>query len=349
MITGTLACTAFALLALNAQPQPSTAEAVQLVWKLEAGTSYHIESEAMTETETTTAGLAQEESQVVRSLHRVFIEEVTEEGNMLLTVTLDKFSMTKESAVVKIEIDAVRDEAGEVTVHTSLESSMPELESVEMQEFFETVGMNNMELEFMFLITPAGHVLESSIEGDPMGDLPTETEITKMVAQTASAMIVVEDLPGILAASIFIQLPTVEMEEGGEWESRVECIVAGIEMDGTGACTLKSLEQEDSTTVADISIEMDYEFGVAKLETMLENMGGGTSFDVYMTAEDTSVEMNAEFDVTSGFMRSLKFSDMLMTVEGSIAVGDTEVDLEVESSSYGYAKWSRIEDEESDE
>ncbi|MFT5286693.1 MAG: hypothetical protein ACI8TQ_002864, partial [Planctomycetota bacterium] len=201
--------------------------------------------------------------------------------------------------------------------------------------------------------TPTGHVLESSLQGDPMGNLPTPTEITQMVALTASSMIDVENLPAALACGIFIQLPTDELEEGGEWESSVEFIVVGMEMDGTGACTIEGIEQDESTQSADINIQMDYSVGVDNLieitidmmENMFESMGVEMAVEVDMSGEDISVEMEAKFDVTDGVLQSMKFTDMVTVVEGTITVGENDIDLLVESSSSSHADWSRIEDD----
>jgi len=54
----------------------------------------------------------------------VHVDEVTEEGNMQLTITVGSLFMAKESAMLDIELLAERDSDGEVTVDVEMGMEM---------------------------------------------------------------------------------------------------------------------------------------------------------------------------------------------------------------------------------
>jgi len=348
----TIACTTLLLVGSTSQPGSPSAEAVTLAWKLPAGADYLIESTSTVDTTTVTMDQEQSEFMQLETTHRVHVNEVTEDGDMELTITVESYFMGKESPQLNIELSCERDDDGEIRVAAEIDSELAELEGSDVTDLFEAIGRNNMELEFTVLLTPTGEVESSSLKGDPMHDLPTDTEVTEMIAATASALLDAEDLPGLLTSQIFSLLPAEPVEVGAEWDVSRHYDAMGLEMDGKGRCTLDELKTEDGVQLAVITEDMLYSVGAEGLEenmidmmtVIFESTGMELEVAVELDAEDTNTSMETHFDIAAGFHRSMVWSETTATVNGVMTIAGNEMDMVVETVASGRSSWSRLEE-----
>lgn len=348
-----LALASFALASLFSIPEPTSVEPVTLAWNLQEGASYLVESVSTIETDTITAGQEQEELMTTEQVHLVHVEEVSETGDMQLLITLQSYHMLKESAQLTVELTGDRDEDGEINILVDVESEMEELQGDDVLAVFEAIAQNTMELEFHMLLTPQGIVTESSVDGDPMGDLPTDTDVAQMMVDVASSLLDAEELPGALASQLFSHLSPDAVEVGDEWSVTRVADLGGVHMDGEGNCTLDELKGDVGARHALLTEDLDYAISVDTLEgnmaemmsKMMGSMGAEMDISVSLAAEDMNSVMSIDFDVRAGFHSSMTWSDILSSVDGSIMVGEMDLDIEVETDTSGSSSWSLIEDE----
>lgn len=349
----TLACATLLFAGSTSQPTCASAEAVTLAWKLSAGADYLVKSSSTVESLTVTVGQEQEESTKIETTHRVHVKDVTEDGNMELTITVDAYFMSKESEQLSIELTGERDEDGGVHVVAEIDSPVAELLGDDVVELFEAIGRNNMDLEFTVILMPTGEVESCSLKGDPMQDLPTDSQVTEMIAATASALLDAEDLPGMLASQVFSLLPPEPVEVEAKWDVSRHFSAIGLEMDGKGSCSLDEVLEEGDVRIAVLTENMEYNLGTEGLEEnmldmmdlMFERAGVEMDVDVELDADHIEYTIETRFDIESGFNRSMKWSDMITTVNGVMTIQGSEMEMEVETVSSGHSSWSRVEPE----
>ena len=234
-----------------------------------------------------------------------------------------------------------------------LDSPLAELQGDDVVSLFEAIGRNNMELVFTVLLTPSGAVESSSLEGDPLDNLPTDTDVTEMIAQTAGALLNADDLAGMLSSQIFSLLPVDPVEVGAEWDVARHFTALGLEMDGKGSCSFDELKTEEGIRLAVLTEDMQYSLVTDQLEenmaemmtVMFEKMGVELDVSIYLDADDMDTTMQTDFDIAAGFNRSMTWSEMTATVSGAVTVGDAEMDMDVETISSGHSSWSLLEEE----
>ncbi len=350
----TLASLTLAVGLLSTQPSTRSVpaipvETVKLAWKLKEGASYLVETSSSVSSKTVTMDQEQEEDQDNTTVHLVHVADVTEEGNMLLKITVNRFEMAKESAMFDVELLGERDEEGKVTVDVVLTSDLPLLTGDDVQELFEELVRGSMAVEFEMLLTPQGEVIEASMEGDPLADLPGDTDLTKMISDTARIMVGADDMTAMLASQFFSMLPETSPEVGGQWSVERSFAAAGLEMNGTGTCTLEELGEKGA--VAHLTETLTYELDASGLsEKMIELMDlmlGEMEMDVEADLEGEGFESvsKIEFDVKEGFSRSMTWKEMAARITGTITLGEMEMDMELDTLTSGSSKWSRVEEE----
>lgn len=338
---------ASAALALLVSASPPDIEPVTLHWQLPAGAAYRIDASRSYSTTNVTMGVEQEQFQEDGVVYLATVEDVDEEGDMHLSVVMERVEMVQESEQQTISLSAERDEEGEKVIDVSIEAAAPMLEGDDVQELFEALAGNMLDVEFRFEVTPLGEVVATEVEGDPFADLPADTEVTRMVSEMIPMMIAVDDLPALVSAELFARLPEAPVEPTDTWDVARSLTVVGMEMTGKGTSTLLGVEDG----VAELREEMSYQLdaqGMAQTiedvtSTIVQSQGGQMEIQVDLEGEDFEAVSLTRFDVAAGHTRSTVWESMTMRVGGTMYVGEQDMEMEVEVLAENAFSWEKVD------
>jgi hypothetical protein len=344
-----LSCAALACLCLGS-PSPEGVPTA-LAWQLEAGKQYRVQSNSTVETTTTTQGSEQVESNVQAFDQTVRVDEVSAGGDMLLTVTTESYHMTKKSAGFSVKLSALRDQNGEVKVQVKVNSPTPELLNKDVSNLFETLAHNTTNLVYHITLDGQGQVHRNRLIGDPYHNLPSNTDVTRMMTQALQVLGGTDELPGALAARIFVQLPVMPVKTGETWPVSRTLVASGVQLEGRGPCSLVRVSGDKNSGMASLVEDLNFNVRIERfkknmtdvMDRTFKDMGLDLKLSVDLIAPDVQAKIRSEFDVQAGLLRTMKWSQVTATIGGSMTMGEQGMQVDVRSSSSGACTWSEIE------
>jgi hypothetical protein len=169
--------------------------------------------------------------------------------------------------------------------------------------------LNLLELKIFLEFTPQGVLVSAKVEGDLFKDLPTHTQVTRLVDGMLRKMILPEEIPKSIACEIFTQLPTKAVKVNDSWPvNRKLCILKELQVDVDGMATLQAVQARNGANMAKILEKFRYKLNHTKyVKSMIENIVGKLPLPSvkvegqFEPKEDIIVKVEHLFNIDYGF------------------------------------------------
>jgi hypothetical protein len=285
----------------------------------------------------------------------VEVRNVLPNGNFILQLQIDRIQRESSSKEKTLVMSAARDLEGRPQVDVRVSGNNPIFQRQDFKSILRQIARNMLDLRIELELTPRGGVTSVQLEGDPFQNLPSDSQIARMIGKIVRKLVSKEDLAQIITAEAFAQLPAGPVRVNQSWPVARNFSVMGLQMNGTGRSTLQAIPGSNGTKTAAIRETMTYTVNTAKYGAMLKDFteslmaDAGLEVDVeanFRVEENPTFTSASIFNVDDGVNMSTTWEDQKIRFGGTMAIsayGETSrIRMDVTVTVDSKVKWTQL-------